>query len=74
VEAYAHVGLPRTAEALLLIEVDGMAEAVVDREAEAVSRPWPTTTACCGMANSDAERDQLWAARRAALPALASLE
>ncbi len=36
VEAYAHVGLPMGAEALLLIEVDGMAEAIVQQEADAV--------------------------------------
>lgn len=36
VEGYAHVGLPTSAEALLLIEVDGMVEPVVDREAEVV--------------------------------------
>jgi glycolate oxidase len=72
VEAYAHVGLP-AAEALLLIEVDGMASAVVDREADAVVKTVADNGGVLRMANSDAERDQLWAARRAALPALASL-
>ena len=73
VEAYAHVGLLTTAEALLLIEVDGMAAAVVDREADAVVKTVADNHGVLRMANSDAERDQLWAARRAALPALASL-
>src|SRR5580700_5882177 len=72
VEAYAHVGLP-DAEALLLIEVDGMAAAVVEREAEAVIQTVSENHGVLRLANSDAERDQLWAARRAALPALASL-
>jgi glycolate oxidase len=72
VEAYAHVGLP-AAEALLLIEVDGMAAAVVDREADAVIKNVADNHGVLRLANSDAERDQLWAARRAALPALASL-
>ena len=73
VEAYAHVGLPTGAEALLLIEVDGMAEAVVEGEAEAVVETVAANHGTLRQANSDAERDQLWAARRAALPALASL-
>ena len=73
VEAYAHVGLPTGAEALLLIEVDGMAESVVEREAEAVIQTVAANHGELRLANSDAERDQLWAARRAALPALASL-
>jgi len=73
VEAYAHVGLPTGAEALLLIEVDGMAEAVVLAEAEAVIKTVAENRGVLRLAKSDAERDQLWAARRAALPALASL-
>ena len=73
VEAYAHVGLPTDAEALLLIEVDGMADAVVEREADAVIATVADNHGVLRLANSDAERDQLWAARRAALPALASL-
>jgi glycolate oxidase len=73
VEAYAHVGLPLGAEALLLIEVDGMAETVVEGEAEAVIRTVAEHHGELRVAKSDAERDQLWEARRAALPALASL-
>ncbi len=73
VEDFAHVGLPVDAEALLLIEVDGMAEEVVLREAEAVVRCVNENHGNLRVANSDAERDALWAARRAALPALASL-
>jgi glycolate oxidase len=73
VEDFAHVGLPTDAEALLLIEVDGMAEEVVAREAEAVVKVVAENNGHLRVANSDAERDKLWAARRAALPALASL-
>jgi len=73
VEDFAHVGLPVDAEALLLIEVDGMAEEVVVREAEAVVKCVAANNGELRVANSDAERDKLWAARRAALPALASL-
>ncbi len=73
VEDFAHVGLPVEAEALLLIEVDGMAEAVVKQEAEEVMRVVKENNGELRVAQSDAERDALWAARRAALPALASL-
>lgn len=73
VEAYSHIGLPTEAEALLLIEVDGMAEPVVEQEAEAVIRAVHQNTGNLRQAATAAERDQLWAARRAALPALASL-
>ncbi len=73
VEDFAHVGLPTEAEALLLIEVDGMAEAVVKQEAEEVMRVVKENNGELRVAQSDAERDALWAARRAALPALASL-
>jgi glycolate oxidase len=73
VEDFAHCGLPVDAEALLLIEVDGMAEEVVAREAEAVVRVVNENHGELHIANSDAERDKVWAARRAALPALASL-
>jgi glycolate oxidase len=73
VEDFAHVGLPVEAEALLLIEVDGMAEEVVKREAAEVIRVVKENSGELRVAQSDAERDALWAARRAALPALASL-
>ncbi|HVJ04482.1 MAG TPA: FAD-linked oxidase C-terminal domain-containing protein [Candidatus Saccharimonadales bacterium] len=73
VEEFAHVGLPTDAEAVLLIEVDGMAEEVVLREAEAVVKVVGENNGEMRVANSDEERDKVWAARRAALPALASL-
>lgn len=73
VENYAKVGLPTDVEALLLIEVDGMAEEVVEREAQAVAKVVKENSGDLKLAASDAERDQLWAARRAALPALAQL-
>lgn len=73
VEDYAHVGLPLDAEAVLLIEVDGMPE-VVAKEANEVLRVLKTNHADdIQVAQNDAERDKLWAARRAALPALAKL-
>ena len=73
VEAFANIGLPTEAKALLLCEVDGMSQEVVNTEAEAVIDVFKKNNCEYKAANSDAERDQLWAARRNALPALASL-
>jgi glycolate oxidase len=73
IEDFAKVGLPTDAEALLLIEVDGMSESVVLQEAEAVMEVVKKNNGVVKLAGSDLERDNLWAARRAALPALASL-
>lgn len=73
VEAFANIGLPIEAKALLLCEVDGMSEDVVNAEAEAVIEVFKNNNSEYKAANTDTERDQLWAARRNALPALASL-
>jgi glycolate oxidase len=73
VEDFAHIGLPLDAEALLLIEVDGMSEDVVRAEAEAVMQVVIANHGDLKAAETDQERDQLWTARRNALPALASL-
>ncbi|WP_310600798.1 FAD-linked oxidase C-terminal domain-containing protein [Desulfobulbus sp.] len=73
VEDFARIGLPLDAEALLLIEVDGMAEEVVRAEAEATMRVVRDNNGDLKAAETDQERDQLWTARRNALPALASL-
>ena len=70
VEAYAKIGLPTHAEAILLLEVDGM-PAMVEQEAQAVERVCRQFGGAVQVAKSDAERSQLWAARRACLPALA---
>ena len=73
VEDYAHVGLPLDAETVLLIEVDGIPE-VVEKEAAMVLEVLKKNQAVeLRIAKTNVERDQLWAARRAALPALAKL-
>ncbi|QDR80164.1 FAD-binding oxidoreductase [Sporomusa termitida] len=73
VEDYAKVGLPVDAEAVLLIEVDGIPE-VVEKEAAKVMEVLTANQADeVKLAKDAAERDKLWAARRAALPALAKL-
>ena len=73
VENSAKIGLPTDVEAMLLIEVDGMSEDVVMAEAEAVKEAVTKNNGTLSVAQSDQERDQLWAARRNALPALAQL-
>jgi glycolate oxidase len=69
IEDFSKIGLPVDAKALLLIEVDGMTEDVVAKEAEAVIEVLKKNNCQYKIANSDTERDQLWAARRNALPA-----
>ncbi|OPZ21465.1 MAG: putative FAD-linked oxidoreductase [candidate division BRC1 bacterium ADurb.BinA364] len=70
VEDFKHVGLPRDAEAFLLIETDGMKEAAC-REAEKVVEICREHNAIeVKKARDAAERDRIWEARRAALSAL----
>lgn len=73
VENFAKVGLPTDCEALLLIEVDGIPE-VVEREAATVVKVVEKNKGKIKVAKDDQERDGLWAARRAALPALAQMK
>ncbi len=73
VEDYMKIGLPLNAQAILLIEVDGN-PTVVEQEASKVMTVLKSNNASTvQIAKDDAERDKLWAARRAALPALAKL-
>ncbi|MEJ5227587.1 FAD-linked oxidase C-terminal domain-containing protein [Thermodesulfovibrio sp.] len=74
VENFAKVGLPTDAEALLLIEVDGMGKDSVEWEAEKCVEIIKQNNGKYKIAETDAERDSLWAARRAALPALAQVK
>ncbi|AEG16508.1 D-lactate dehydrogenase (cytochrome) [Desulfofundulus kuznetsovii DSM 6115] len=70
VENFAHVGLPTDVAAILLIEVDGIPE-VVKSEAAAVRQVVAKNGGWVKTAENDEEREKLWSARRAALPALA---
>jgi glycolate oxidase len=72
VEDFTHVGLRKEAEAVLLVEVDGIPE-VVEREAATVLAQLRAHGGDVQEARDAAERDALWAARRAALPAVARL-
>jgi glycolate oxidase len=74
VEDYLQLGLPRDAEAFLIIEVDGMPQAV-EAEAAVIS------TICQGKrirsfqtARDQKEADTLWRARRAVSPAISQVK
>lgn len=74
VEEYKKCGLPTDAEAVLLIEVDGTSEEGVLKEAAIVEKVLSECNChSFRIARTEAERDDLWAARRAALPALVKL-
>jgi len=74
VEQFTHIGLPETAKALLLLEVDGYRE-VVAREAELVSRICRKHHASAvKMATSEKEALDLKTARRSAFSALARVK
>ncbi|MEW6276475.1 MAG: FAD-linked oxidase C-terminal domain-containing protein [Bacillota bacterium] len=73
VEDYLHIGLPVEAEAVLLVETDGVKETVA-KEKEVLRSVLEKHGGQVKIAAGEQERDQLWAARRAALPALARLK
>ncbi len=74
VEDFSRVGLPVDAAAVLLIEVDGHPAQVAEEAAivESICRQQGATS--IRMADDDAQRDRIWAARRSALSALAKLK
>jgi glycolate oxidase len=74
VEDFLGVGLPRQAEALLLLEQDGADESVARAEVERMAEICRSIGATdVQVATSAAERDKLWQARRAVSPALGRL-
>ena len=73
IEDYTHLGLPREAEALLLIEVDGPETAVIP-QSERLTRLCQETGAHeVKVAKTVAENDEIWRARRSAYGAEARL-
>lgn len=74
VENFARVGLPATVAALLLIEVDGNGRDGVAEETAKIVEAIERNGGQYKVAETDQERDALWAARRAALPALAQVK
>jgi glycolate oxidase len=74
VEDFSKAGLPKDAAAMLLVELDGHA-AQVEEDAEPRGGHLPREGATSvRVARDAAERDRVWAARRAALSALAQLK
>ena len=72
VEDFGHFGLPRDAEVLLLIEVDGHPKAV-DEEVVEVARICEMNGAQVEIAKTPQDAAKLWEARRALSPAVAKL-
>jgi glycolate oxidase len=70
VENFKPVGLPRDAEAVLLIEIDGHHPSAITKEAEKVADICEHLGAEISMAEDDEARAKLWEARRAISPAL----
>ncbi len=74
VEDHAALGLPRDAEAMLIIEADGNDEGPVTAELEAIASACRDHGASeVRLAASEAEREALWAARRSINSALARI-
>ncbi len=74
IEAYAKIGLPTDAKAVLLIEQDGMVE-VVDRDIKRIAEICKTHHAVTvEVAKDEMEAEQLRSARRAALSTIARLK
>ena len=74
VEDFLGIGLPRQAQALLLLEQDGGDEAVARNDVERMADVCRALGALdVRIAASAAERDQLWLARRSVSPALGRL-
>ncbi|MCX7779513.1 MAG: FAD-binding protein [Negativicutes bacterium] len=72
VESFAKLGLPVEAEAIILAEVDGDYD-TVEQDAVKMENILRENGGVVRVAQSMQERDQVWAARRAALPSLAKL-
>jgi glycolate oxidase len=71
IENFAHLGLPVDAGAMVLGEFDGLIECAVSEQADVAKRILASSGALAvRQAKDDAERDQVWQARRVALAAL----
>ena len=74
VEDFRHAGLPTSAKALLLIEVDGHPEQVTEDAHKVRELCTAQGATQIQVAQSAAEKEAIWQARRDALPALARLK
>jgi glycolate oxidase len=73
IEDYTHLGLPREAEALLLIEVDGPEAAVIPQSERLTELCREMGAHEIKVAKTVAENDEIWRARRSAYGAEARL-
>ncbi len=73
VENYAHAGLPTDAEALLIIESDGYPESVEPQMSEVMEVMRERQARELRLAQTAAERDQIWFARKSAFGAIAQI-
>ncbi len=73
VEKFHNLGLPTTADAILLIEIDGHPAAIEDEYKE-IQKICQSLDGEIHIANSDKDRDRLWQGRRDALSSLAMLK
>ncbi|MBN1314273.1 MAG: FAD-binding protein [Anaerolineales bacterium] len=72
IEEAMHLGLPVEKDAIIIIESDGFEDDVVQREIEAIARICRENGATeVKVAKSEAERAELWRARRTVSPSLA---
>ena len=72
IEEHLHLGLPTSAEAILLIEADGSSETQVLKDIEQIARIARDSGASeVKVAANETERAQLWKARRSISPSLA---
>lgn len=69
-EAFVHAGYPVDAEAILLCEVDGSIEQVVEELAQATAILSQQGAISVKVAQSEKERQKMWAGRKAAFPAV----
>lgn len=70
VEDYLHLGLPRDAEAVLLVDTDGDDLEIVEEERDLVEAACLKAGGVVRRAADNAESDALWQARRSISPAL----
>lgn len=68
------VGFPEDSQAVLLIEIDGAADAVAAAEAKLMRMMTVFNVAQLQVAQSEAERQQLWKARKGAIPAYGRIQ
>ncbi|WP_366924417.1 FAD-binding protein [Metallumcola ferriviriculae] len=74
VDDFLHLGFPREAEAVLLLEVDGY-EVEIDRQVDTISGIFQEKQASSVQrARDDAEREKLWLARRSGNGALGRIK